>query len=147
MIKYSLLVFIFFFASLGAKAYDDTGLINAFIKSVSDPKVKTDDIISNYLCLTEKNHDSEYYKLVVSQVELLRKDLANLQVEKFKILKYSEFPEAEKVILIDSTEYEYVYAVKNGKKTVVNLYVKNNKISSFVTMNKGKLKIFFILCK
>lgn len=147
MIKYSLLMFMFIFAAIGVKANDDTRLINTFIKSLSDAKIKTDDIIANYLCLTEKNHDSEYYKLVVSQVELLRKDLAKLPLEKLKILNYNQFPKSEKVILIDSTEHEYVYALKNEKKTVVNLYVKNNKISSFVTMNKGKLKIFFMLCK
>lgn len=139
-------MFMLIFTAIGVKANDDTRLINRFIKSLSNPKIKTDVIISDYLCLTEKNHDSEYYQVVVTQLELLRKELAKLPVQKLKILKYNEFPESEKVFILDSTEHKYVYAVKNEKKTVVNLYLKDDKINSFVTINKGTVKNFFILC-
>lgn len=133
--------------SVNLKADKTPQVITDFIKYISDSHVKPDLIISKYLCMEEKDHNSEYYKVVVSQLESVRKKFKNSHIETLKVLKYNDLPDAEKVIIMETNERENIYVIKRGTQTILSLLVKDNKINSFVTMNKGKNKIFFKLCK
>lgn len=147
MLKNSLFFLFLILNSLNLKAGETPKFINAFIKSISDSHIKPDLIISKYLCMEEKDRNSEYYKLVISQLESVRKEFKNSPLEALKTLKYNDLPNVEKVIIMETTERENTYVIKRGTKTILSLLVKDNKINSFVTMNKGENKIFFKLCK
>lgn len=122
---------------------DEIIITKSFFNEVRNYKLGDDSKIRNLLEMTNKESDSLVFKTLIPAAHndiILNKDF------KFTFSKYSKINRKYQTIVFDSKEKEAKIAViEYEKKPYMFILIKNSKIVSFVTLNKGDTKYFMLL--
>lgn len=138
-------LFLFAAAPLRCTSLDrDTAY--AFVKNVADDAVAYESIIKEHLCIdkTKPEVTAKKADLLTMQLKALREALKE---GPWAIKTYLEIPAKEQNIQIDAKEKQHIYALTSGNKLICFIWVKDGKIASFSTMDKGGTRIFLEICK
>lgn len=121
-------------------------VVNSFLKAVADSGISPNVIYDNFLCKSNKPISSEHRSIILQQIEELTKKITPRDTDSYSILKYKQLPKAEHNILVNPTMQDDVFIVKQNDREIVAILVSQNKIRSFVTITKGGLRTFLLLC-
>jgi hypothetical protein len=86
------------------------------------------------------------YALVVERINDLRTQLQTMDNKKFVINKYKELPSSEQNLILKDEAADDVYVVKINNKNLISVLFKENRIASFITLNKGGNSVFLLFC-
>lgn len=122
--------------------------LQSFLNTVSGSNASAEKIISDYICTMPQTDDSakKLYSLVVERINDLRKHLQSGDNKNFVINKYKELPSSEQNLLLKEESTDDVYVVKINNKNLISVLFKENRIASFITLNKGGNSIFLLFC-
>lgn len=121
-------------------------VVKSFLRTVADKSVSSNIIYDSLLCKSRKELKPEQKRIILEQLDDLRKRIISGNVNSYKLLKYKQLPDAEQNILIDAEDANNTYVVKRNDKELAVILISGNKIRSFVTFNKGKFRTFWLLC-
>ncbi len=123
-----------------------TEVVKSFLKAGADNSISSNVIYDSLLCKNRKQLQPEQKRIILQQLDDLRKRIVSGSVNGYKILIYKQLPDVEQDILIDAEKANNTYVVKRNDKRLALILVSGNKIRSFVTFNKGKFRTFWLLC-
>lgn len=144
----TLLTILLFCTSLFSKANDSTlEKVRAFIRDLSDDKVGYEIIIKKHLCVIDDQRREERINMLTQQLASLREQLNIIGKQSSCTIKnYKNISLKEQDVLIDENEERNIYSVASGGKFICFVWVKDGKIASFSTMNKGGKRVFLEIC-
>ncbi|OXA79069.1 hypothetical protein B0A65_11005 [Flavobacterium frigidimaris] len=122
-------------------------LIVNFLNSCQDKNIKMTSIKEQYICQTENNKElkTDLDKFINDQILELRKELQTKDISNLKIVNAANDAEVKKEFLTEDASN--IFVLKEGQKNSHYFLIENGKIASFSVMNKGRIKIFLLLCR
>ncbi|SDY80852.1 hypothetical protein SAMN05444397_102306 [Flavobacterium aquidurense] len=104
-------------------------------------------IKEQYICQTENNKElkTDLDKFINDQILELRKELQTKDISNLKIVNAANDAEVKKEFLTEDASN--IFVLKEGQKNSHYFLIENGKIASFSVMNKGRIKIFLLLCR
>lgn len=123
--------------------------LQSFLNTVSGSNVAAETIISDYICTMPAQTDGsakKLYSLVVERINGLRKQMQSMDNKNFVINKYKELPPSEQNLILKEETADDVYVVKINNKDLISVLFKENRIASFITLNKGRNSVFLLYC-
>lgn len=137
-----ILVFVMISCSGGKQIDNERILIlKSFIKDIYNYKLEDSLRIKEiYFKSTIPSQDSFIFSYVIP---LSKKDIINKNLDRFAYLKYKDIKKREQNISIeDGINSDDIYVVEYDKKPYMFILFSENKIKSFVTLNKGTYRYF-----
>lgn len=123
--------------------------LQSFMKVVAESKVPVEKIISDYICSLPAGTDDKTkknYDFVVKSVSDLQKQIQFQDSKNFIIKKYNELPSSEQRLLLKGDTKDDVCVVYFNNKYLISVLFNENRIASFVTLNKGTKSVFLLFC-
>lgn len=149
MILRKLIVLPFLMLATTTQAQTSKPLILNFLKTLQNPQPPLSSIKTTYLCTdTEKiPPGTEGFTALNDQLQALRDSLQAKDLADFTILRYNQLPETEQDIrFTNKAQEQYIYRVKYKQQAFLSVLVKDDRIYSFTTLNKGGTRIFILYC-
>ena len=101
--------------------------------------------LSNQNIESQKTEANKMYGLIIQTIGEQLRDCDSLK-QGYEILSVSESKDKKQYDEnIQASEDESIYVLYCGNNIITHFLIKENKISSFSTMNKGSMKIFLQL--
>lgn len=122
-------------------------LIFDFLASCKDGNIEITSIKEKYICEnksnTAKKEDSD--KFIEDCISSVRKEMQSKDLSKLKILQVANEAQEVKKEFINE-DFSKVFVLKDGENSIQYFLIENGKISAFMAMNKGGIKVFVMLC-
>ncbi|MGC4231557.1 MAG: hypothetical protein QM594_00970 [Niabella sp.] len=117
--------------------------VNLFFNAISQFDVKDSNKLKRYLVPV---NDSVCGYLFTSVLPLAQKDIASKNMKDFKTIKYKNLKKAEQSLLPnDDISISDIYVVKYKKEAYMFVLFSDDKIKTFLTVNKGGSRFFLYL--
>lgn len=142
--KYLIITATFLMCCFSSFAQGNNRVVKNFITKVADRTIQVRSILDSTLCSDKLPLPEEKAKLLAMQIEQLRQDLH--KVRQWKIAKYDPQDPVDKTLLLGKINVNDVFKIQSPEKLMCYIWIKNNKVASFSTMNKGNKKMFIFLC-
>lgn len=143
-------IFLGLLASSLVKAQPNRQLVSRFIRDLGNKNVIADSLITNYLCFDKKQLASNVKEknclFAKSQINDIREYIISnkLDLSKIKLYEYRKIDKKDKNLILSKSDSVYCSYIEN--EVFLYFKIKNNKISSFTTVNSGKLRFFILYC-
>lgn len=122
-------------------------LIFDFLTSCKDENIKISSIKDKYICENKNNTEAKAAldKFIEDGISVIRKAMQSRDLSSLKILNTTdEAAEVQEEFI--NEDFSKVFVLKDGENSIQYFLVENEKISAFMAMNKGSIKVFLLLC-